>query len=88
MKYKPVTKGYQGIVRVRESEDIFKRFHGAFVKLDRRYEFTGNPDHFVESRAYKTLKDLKEEKNPMESYAVRCQEKYLTKYIPKKNNYW
>lgn len=88
MKYKPVTKEYQGVVRVRESEDIFEEFHGAFVKLNRGYAFTGYPNHYVECMLYNTLKDLKEEKNPMTSTLIRCQEKYFTKYIPKKNNYW
>lgn len=89
MKERPVTEGYKGIIRIKDCEDILPEYRGAFVELSPGMEITGNPDHYISFKGYRTLQDLRKRMNPVLSHSVRVDEKYLVKYAEnKKNNYW
>lgn len=89
MKERPVTEGYKGIIRIKDCGDIVPKYRGAFVELSPDSKITGNPDHYISFKGYRTLQDLRQRANPISLHSVRVDEKYLVKYVEnKKNNYW
>lgn len=85
-KYKVVPKNYKGIVRLKPSKVYSSHYWHAYVKLERGYCYTGNPDHTVIVKLYKTYQDLTNNGRSVGEGLV--EERSL--YVPRerKNNYW
>lgn len=85
-KYKVVPKNYKGIVRLKPSKVYSSHYWHAYVKLERGYCYTGNPDHAVIVNLYKTYQDLTNNGRSVGGGVVKERSLYVPR--ERKNNYW
>jgi hypothetical protein len=85
-KYKAVPKNYKGVVRLQPSKAYLSRYWHVYVKLQKGYHYSGNPDHRVVIKLYKTYQDLTNNGSCMGEAFVEERKLYVPR--KRKNNYW